>query len=179
MQVKDTKIPGRILRPDIKARTAEILADLEVNEIWRLPAQRAIASVLFWMKEMRVTKRALAEKMEVSEQAMGKLLKLDSDFKLSTIGRLAQATGLDLFSIMASKVYAETTELRAPELSKLTTLNVIVKQTSSGTFWSRTESHRTTSVSRMKVAFNPDNEYSGNIATASYRLATTYKQGVA
>lgn len=103
MKVQDTKIPGRVLRPDIKARTTEILADIEANEIWRQPAHLAISAVLFWMDENRITKRALAEKMGITEQAMGKLLKLDSDFKLSTIGRLAQATGLDLFAVMANR----------------------------------------------------------------------------
>ena len=82
-------------------KTKAIIDDFELNKVWQLPAQRAISAVLFWMQDNHVTKRALASKLGITEQAMGKLLKLDHDFRLSTIGRLAAVTGLDLFSLMA------------------------------------------------------------------------------
>jgi antitoxin component HigA of HigAB toxin-antitoxin module len=103
MNIADTKIPGRILRPDVKARPEEIVADYHANKAWRVPAQRAIAAVIFWMEDNKITKRALAEMLGKSEQAVGQMLNLNRDFKLSTIGELAQATGLDLFAAMASK----------------------------------------------------------------------------
>jgi len=90
------------LGPEVKARTSELLAACQDNKSWRVPAQRAIAAVIFWMQDNNVSKRDLAKKMgNITEQAMGQMLKLGADFKLSTIGRLSDATGLDLFAVMA------------------------------------------------------------------------------
>ena len=98
----DNEVAGRVLRPDVQTRTSEIIDDYFANARWRVPAQRALASIAFWMQANKVSKRSLATRMHISEQAMGQLLNIDSDFKLSTLARLAHATGLDLFAIMAT-----------------------------------------------------------------------------
>lgn len=101
MRVDDTKIVGRILRPDIKARTTEILEDMEANDIWRNPAQLALSAVLFWMDDNNVRKSDLAQKMGITEEELAELMVID--LKLSTIGKLITVTGLDLFTIMNTK----------------------------------------------------------------------------
>ena len=86
---------------NVKARTTEILTYLKQTRRWRNPAQLALSAVLFWMEDNNVTKSDLAQRMDITEEELDKLMVID--FKLSTIGKLMDITGLDLFSIMNTK----------------------------------------------------------------------------
>ncbi len=63
------------------------------------PALLVAARVLRFLRERALTKAWLAERMEVSPQHVGKILKGRSNMTLETIAKLEEATGLALIEV--------------------------------------------------------------------------------
>jgi transcriptional regulator with XRE-family HTH domain len=59
--------------------------------------------VLIYLKEEGKTKAWLADRMSVSAQHVGKILKGGQNMTLETVGKLAEATGLTLLEVPAAE----------------------------------------------------------------------------
>jgi len=97
--------------PDTKwdSFVKDTLANEEHNERALLVA----ATVLRHLRQQKLTKVWLAERMGVSPQHVGKILKGRSNMTLETIGKLESATGLTLLDVRSNQPQAQIIATRS------------------------------------------------------------------
>lgn len=68
------------------------------NWSWLRHSQRIAAKVLLQMKQMGLTQRALAERMNCTQQYVSKILKGKENMSLDTLSKLEVALGINLIN---------------------------------------------------------------------------------
>jgi predicted XRE-type DNA-binding protein len=68
------------------------------NASWLRHSQQIAVQVLLKMKELRLTQKALAERMNCTQQYVSKILKGNENLSLDTIARLEDALQINLIS---------------------------------------------------------------------------------
>lgn len=68
------------------------------NWSWLRHSQRIAAKVLLQMKQMRLTQRALAERMNCTQQYVSKILKGKENMSLDTLSKLEVTLGIILIN---------------------------------------------------------------------------------
>jgi len=70
------------------------------NRSWLKHSQKIALKVLSTLKEQSLSQKDLAERMQVSPQIINRWVKGQENFTLETIGKLENALGIQIFTIV-------------------------------------------------------------------------------
>ncbi len=89
-----------LMRPIMKQKTLAFLeahqSETRENASWLRHSQQIAVKVLLKMKELHLTQKALAERMNCTQQYVSKILKGKENLSLDTMTRLEEALEISL-----------------------------------------------------------------------------------
>lgn len=75
------------------------------NSAWLKKSQRVTYAIMDYMQDNHLTQKDLAEKLDVSQQFVSKILSGKMNFTLKTISLIEERIGLELFRILVNYNY--------------------------------------------------------------------------